>query len=90
MSQQRMALWAAEEEMDDDLQDVNPSLTIGNYGQNEHFDDGMHFQQSIADASDHSYPCRQLTWHNLRSTRPQFLPCSNIWLNRLLFRKSQM
>ena len=40
MSQQRMALWAAEAEIDDDLQDVDPGFAIGNYGQNGHYDDG--------------------------------------------------
>jgi translation initiation factor 3 subunit L len=39
MSQQRMALWAAEE-IDEDLQDVDLSLAIGNYGQNGQYDDG--------------------------------------------------
>src|SRR5438477_9881326 len=40
MAEQRMALWVAEGEIHDDLQDVDPSLAIGNYGQNGHFDDG--------------------------------------------------
>lgn len=39
MAQQRMALWAAEE-IDEDLQDVDLSLAIGNYGQNGLYDDG--------------------------------------------------
>ena len=39
MSQQRMALWAAEE-IDEDLQDVDLTLAIGNYGQNGMYDDG--------------------------------------------------
>lgn len=39
MSQQRMALWAAEE-IDEELQDVDLSLAIGNYGQNGMYDDG--------------------------------------------------
>jgi len=44
MAQQRMALWAAEAEVDDDLQDVDPTLSMGSYGQNEHYDDGVqHF-----------------------------------------------
>jgi translation initiation factor 3 subunit L len=38
MSQQRMALWAAEE-IDEELQDVDLSLAIGNYGQNGLYDD---------------------------------------------------
>jgi translation initiation factor 3 subunit L len=38
-----MALWAAEE-IDEDLQDVDLSLAIGNYGQNGMYDDGVcHF-----------------------------------------------
>ncbi|KAK7434179.1 hypothetical protein VKT23_020310 [Stygiomarasmius scandens] len=37
MSQQRMAIWAADEDIDEDIQDI--SLAIGNYGQNGHFDD---------------------------------------------------
>jgi len=41
MSQQRMALWAAEADIDEDLQDVDLSLAIGNYGQSGHYDDGM-------------------------------------------------
>lgn len=38
MAQQRMPLWAAEE-IDEDLQDVDLSLAIGNYGQNGIYDD---------------------------------------------------
>jgi translation initiation factor 3 subunit L len=34
-----MALWAAEE-IDEDLQDVDLTLAIGNYGQNGMYDDG--------------------------------------------------
>jgi translation initiation factor 3 subunit L len=37
MAQQRMALWAAEADIDED---VDLSLAIGNYGQNGHYDDG--------------------------------------------------
>ncbi len=40
MAQQRMSLWATEE-IDEDLQDVDLSLTMGAYGQNG-FDDGEH------------------------------------------------
>jgi hypothetical protein len=41
MAQQRMALWAAEADIDED---VDLSLAIGNYGQNGHYDDGeSHF-----------------------------------------------
>lgn len=36
MSQQRMALWAADADIDEE---VDLSLAIGNYGQNGHFDD---------------------------------------------------
>ena len=41
MSQQRMALWAAEA-IDEDLQDVDLSLAIGNYGQSGMYDDGLY------------------------------------------------
>lgn len=37
MAQQRMALWAAEADIDED---VDLSLALGNYGQNGHYDDG--------------------------------------------------
>jgi translation initiation factor 3 subunit L len=40
MSQQRMALWATETEVDEDLQDVDLNLAIGNYGQNGLYEDG--------------------------------------------------
>lgn len=40
MAQQRMALWAAEE-IDEDLQAVDLSLAIGNYGHNGLYDDGV-------------------------------------------------
>ncbi|EGN94376.1 hypothetical protein SERLA73DRAFT_188222 [Serpula lacrymans var. lacrymans S7.3] len=41
MSQQRMALWAAEADLDEDLQDVDLSLAMGSYGQNELYDDAQ-------------------------------------------------
>lgn len=48
MAQQRMAIWAAED-IDEDLQDVDLSLAIGNYGQNGHFDDGLSFSRLSVD-----------------------------------------
>jgi hypothetical protein len=39
MSQQRMALWATEAELDDDLEDVEPSLATGTFGPSEYYDD---------------------------------------------------
>jgi hypothetical protein len=36
----RMALWAAEPEIDD-LQDVDAGLAVGDYGQSEIYDDSM-------------------------------------------------
>jgi hypothetical protein len=36
---QPMAVWTAEE-IDEDLQDVDLGLSIGNYGQNGRYDDG--------------------------------------------------
>jgi len=38
MAQQRLALWAAEADIDED---VDLSLAIGNYGQNGLYDDGQ-------------------------------------------------
>lgn len=38
MAQQRKALWEAD--LDEDLQDVDLSLAIGNYGQNGTYEDG--------------------------------------------------
>jgi len=37
MAQQRMALWATEADIDED---VDLSLALGNYGQDGHYDDG--------------------------------------------------
>ncbi|KAI0030086.1 eukaryotic translation initiation factor 3 subunit 6 [Vararia minispora EC-137] len=39
MSQPRMALWAAED-MEEDLQDVDVNLALGNYGHSELYDEG--------------------------------------------------
>ncbi|KDQ52880.1 hypothetical protein JAAARDRAFT_197946 [Jaapia argillacea MUCL 33604] len=39
MSQQRPALWAAEDEIEEDFQGVDMNLAIGNYGQNGMYDD---------------------------------------------------
>lgn len=38
--QQRKQIWAADSEIDEDLQDVDLSATIGNYAQNGVYDDG--------------------------------------------------
>ena len=38
MAQQRTTLWEAE--LEEDLQDVDVNLAIGNYGQNGMYDDG--------------------------------------------------
>ena len=40
-SQQRMPVWAAEAEVDEDLQDVDLSHTIGNYVQDGVYDEGI-------------------------------------------------
>ncbi|EJD07900.1 eukaryotic translation initiation factor 3 subunit 6 [Fomitiporia mediterranea MF3/22] len=40
-SQQRMPLWAAEAEVDEELQDVDLSHTIGNYVQNDVYDEAQ-------------------------------------------------
>jgi hypothetical protein len=41
-TQQRMPLWAAEAEIDEDMHDVDVNLAIGNYGQNL-YDQGAPF-----------------------------------------------
>jgi hypothetical protein len=41
MSQQRMQLWAAEADIDEDV-DLN--LAIGSYGQSDRYDDGAFFK----------------------------------------------
>lgn len=38
--QQRMQIWATDAEVDEDLQDVDLSHTIGNYAQNGVYDEG--------------------------------------------------
>lgn len=51
-----MPLWAAEE-IDEDLQDVDLSLAIGNYGQDGTYDDGASRQnRSIAPSTDNPVP----------------------------------
>jgi hypothetical protein len=52
MAEQRMALWVAEAELDDDLQDVDPSLAIGNYGQTSlNYDDSTYGHHLLWDTS---------------------------------------
>ncbi|EAU86804.1 eukaryotic translation initiation factor 3 subunit 6 [Coprinopsis cinerea okayama7 len=48
MSQQRMALWAAEADIDED---VDLSLAIGNYGQNDHYEDAPIPQPQIDEST---------------------------------------
>ncbi len=45
MAQQRKALWEAD--LDEDLQDVDLSLAIGNYGQNGIYEDGASFHECL-------------------------------------------
>lgn len=44
MAQHRKALWDAE--LDEDLQDVDLNLAIGNYGQNGLYEDGAYLHMS--------------------------------------------
>ncbi|KAF7303782.1 Eukaryotic translation initiation factor 3 subunit L [Mycena indigotica] len=46
MAQPRVALWAEADDIDEDLQD----MSLGNYGQNIHYDDSL-FQQPIDEAT---------------------------------------
>lgn len=41
MAQQRKAIWEAD--LDEELQDVDLSLAIGSYGQNDLYSDGMFY-----------------------------------------------
>lgn len=45
MSKQRVAVWETEAEVDEDLQDVDLNLAIGNYGQNGAYEDGVYARQ---------------------------------------------
>ncbi|KAL0070998.1 hypothetical protein AAF712_001556 [Marasmius tenuissimus] len=50
MAQQRMSIWATED-IDEELQGVDLSLAIGNYGQNSHYDDAHIPQPTIDEAT---------------------------------------
>ena len=50
MSQHRKALWEADP--DEDLQDVDLNLAIGNYGQSGLYDDGMFLNTALSSISD--------------------------------------
>ncbi|KAJ7176599.1 eukaryotic translation initiation factor 3 subunit 6 [Mycena filopes] len=47
MAQPRAAIWAEQDEMDDDLQE----MSLGNYGQNGHYDDTLFQQPQIDEAT---------------------------------------
>ena len=40
MAEQRMTYWAAEAEVDEDLEDVDLNLAIGSFGQTDLYEDG--------------------------------------------------
>jgi len=40
MAEQRVAYWAAEAEVDEDLEDVDLNLAIGSFGQTDLYEDG--------------------------------------------------
>lgn len=75
MAQQRMALWAAEADIDEDLQDVDLSLAIGSYAQNGHYEDGM------VSSAIHLNTLRiafQHRYNHLGLTSQLLLPCNSI------------
>jgi hypothetical protein len=41
MAEQRMTYWAADAEVDEDLEGVDLNLAIGNFGQTDQYEDGM-------------------------------------------------
>ena len=44
---QRQPLWAADTDIEDDLQDVDFNMAMGNYGQNGMYDDGKSKQSTV-------------------------------------------
>lgn len=48
MAEQRVAYWAAEAEVDEDLEDVDLNLAIGSFGQTDLYEDGMSKNQNHA------------------------------------------
>ena len=60
MAQQRMALWAAEADIDED---VDLSLAIGNYGQDGLYDDGQLTPSILSSIQCHSHSFLPVTAH---------------------------
>jgi hypothetical protein len=48
MAEQRMTYWAAEAEVDEDLEDVDLNLAIGSFGQTDLYEDGASQSQNHA------------------------------------------
>lgn len=46
MAEQRMTYWAAEAEVDEDLEDVDLNLAIGSFGQTDLYEDGVSQNQN--------------------------------------------
>lgn len=46
MAEQRLTYWAAEAEVDEDLEDVDLNLAIGSFGQTSLYEDGVSKSQS--------------------------------------------
>lgn len=46
MAEQRVAYWAAEAEVDEDLEDVDLNLAIGSFGQTDLYEDGASKNQN--------------------------------------------
>lgn len=46
--QQRMTYWAAEAEVDEDLEDVDLNLAIGSFGQTDLYEDGAYNSRNHA------------------------------------------
>ena len=89
-SQQRLQMWATDAEIDEELQDVDLSHTIGNYVQNGVYDDGMSISSIILLLFslimlllNNQNPNRKLTVQHLRR-------CSNRWPSKLPLHRSRM
>ena len=83
MAEQRLALWNAEEDLEEE---VELSMAIGSYGPSV-YDDGENCQIDLLICSILSL---QLIFSSLQLTKQLSSQCSNILLNKLLLLRFQM
>jgi hypothetical protein len=85
MSQPRASLWAATEEIDEDLH-VDVHLAIGNYGQNGLYDDGPYIHPQLLSLLSHHFPALQLSQESMKLPSLRY---STRWRNKQLLRRFQ-